>query len=200
MNAIDPRLSRGAVMALTGCLALVSWHAGYAPASRRDARDGLRVSRLSQQITQTEQMVQADGGTATWLAHHQERFAHLQARLPRQEQVPQLLNTLVETFKATELHVLNVSQGNLEPVPNASTSSALERQTCARLPVTVTAEGRYPVLLAVLEHLTRDTFPAVVTIEGAECRLKEAGGALLAITVQLDLYVVGGPSAPSNPS
>ena len=200
MRMIDPRLSRGGVVALTGLLAFVSWHAGYEPTARRDARDRLRVSQLSQQIAETEQMVQVDGGTATWLSHHRERVAHLQARLPHQEQVPQLLNTLVETFKATELHVLNVSQGNLEPVSGTGTSPTLEGHVCARLPVTVTVEGRYPVLLAVLEQLTRDTFPALVTIEGVECRLKEAGGALLAVTLQLDLYVIGGPSTPTNPS
>lgn len=193
----DPRLSQGFAVLASGALAVMSWTWGYQPAVRAVGQDRQQAELLRAQLSQVEAMVQTSGGMETWHAHHLKRLETLKHRFPPQAQLPQLLNTLVDTVKMGEVKLVNVSQGNVEPVKDAEQPLLLDGQPCYRLPVTVTAEGRYHALVQALERLMAETFPSVVSLQQADLQLKDPQGAQLAATLQLYLYVVGAPSEPA---
>lgn len=190
----DPRLSQGLAVLAAGTLVVVSWTRGYEPAVRAVGQDRQQVQLLRAQLSQVESMVQTSGGVEAWHAHHLKRLTTLKRRFPPHTQLPQLLNTLVDTVKMGEVKLLNVSQGNVEPVEEAGQPVLVDGQPCSRLPVTLTAEGRYHPVVQALERLMAETFPSVVSIEQADFRLKDPLGAQLAATLRLYLYVVGTPS------
>lgn len=191
---MDPRLSQGLAVLAAGILTVMSWRWGYDPAVRAFRQDRQQLETLSAQLAQVDAMVQASGGMDAWHTHHLERLALLMQRFPPQAQLPQLLNALVETLKMGEVRLLNVSQGNVETVQAAGQPVLVNGQPCYRLPVTVTAEGRYHPLVEALDRIMAETFPSVVGIEQAEFTLKDPRSAQLAATVRLYLYVIGTPS------
>lgn len=194
---IDPRLSQGLAVFAAGVVAATSWRWGYQPAVRAYRQDQQHVESLSARVGQVEAMVQAAGGMEAWHAHHLKRLEFLRTRFPPPAQVPQLLNALVETVKVGDVKLLNVSQGNVEAVQDAGQPLLVGGQPCYRLPVTVTAEGRYHLLVQALDRITAETFPSVVGIERAEFRLKDPLSAQLTATLRLSLYVIGAPSEPA---
>jgi len=84
-----------------------------------------------------------------------------------------------------------------EPVRDAELPVLVEGQPCYRLPVTLTAEGRYHELVQALERMTAEAFPSVVSLEHVDLQLKDPQGTVLTATVKLYLYVVSAPSAPA---
>ena len=197
MKTVDPRISQGVAVLVAGIVAIGSWRWGYQPAVRAHQQDEQQVAALSTRLAQVEAMVQTAGGVKTWQTHNLQRLATLKNRFPPQAQVPQLLNALVDAVKTGEVTLLNVSQGNVEPVLDAGQPVLIEGQPCYRLSVTMTAEGRYHALIEALARITAETFPSVVSIAQADFRVKDPLGAQLAATLQLYLYVVGTPSEPA---
>jgi len=197
MRVIDPRLSQGAAVLAAGAMVVISWRFGYQPAIRAYREDQQQVAELSARLAQVDTMVQAAGGVETWRAHNLQRLDALNNRFPPQAQLPQLLNALVDAVKLGEVKLVNVSQGNLEAVQDVGQPVLVDGQPCYRLPVTVTAEGRYHSLVQALDRIMAETFPSLVGIEQAELRLKDPLGAKLDATLQLYLYVVGTPSEPA---
>lgn len=199
MRGVGPGILEAAVVLIAGSLVAASWQWGYQAAARAYWRDRGQMALLTERISQVHAMVQAAGGEAAWLSRQQQRLVALKARFPQQAQVPQLLNTLIDGLKAGEMKLVNVTQGNLEPVQEGGTPLVVEGVPYHRLPVTVTGEGRYLAVLATLERLTGDAFPGVVGIGHVELRLKEPTGSKLDATLQLFLYVSGTPTArPPN--
>jgi len=180
------------------CFVAASWQWGYQAAARGYQRDRSQMALLRERIATVNTMVQAAGGEAAWLSRQHQRLAALQARFPGEAQVPHLLNTLVEGLKAGEMKLVNVTQGNLEPVQDGGTPLVVEGVPYYRLPVTVTGEGRYLAVLAALERLTGDTFPGVVGIGHVELHLKEPTSSTLDAALQLFLYVSGTHKAPPS--
>ena len=193
---MDPRLSQGLAVLASGAIVVVSWTLGYEPAVRAYRQDRQQVEALGAQLAHVEAMVQTAGGMETWHAHHVKRLQTLKQRFPPQSQLPQLLNALSDTVKMGKVKLLNVSQGNVEPVLDAEQPVLVEDQPCYRLPVTVTAEGRYHAIVQAMERLAAETFPSVVSVQQVELQLKDSQGSVLAATVKLYLYVVGAPSEP----
>ena len=197
MRTFDPLLTQcGAVLA-AAIVAALSWQYGYAPALRAYGRDRQQAAVLRQRIAEWEAVVTAFGGETAWLTHHQQRLDRLRGRFPQQSQVPDLLNTLVDTLKAGEMKLLDVTRGNLEPVQEAGTPLLLGGAPCYRLPVTVMAEGRYHALRGVMERLASESFPVLIGVEQAELRLKDPTSGKLDMTIQLYLYVTGPATLPA---
>jgi len=194
---IDPRLSQGAVVVVVGAIVAASWTHLYQTAVHSYRHDQQQVDTLRAQLAQVEAMVSTSGGIEAWHAHHLKRLDTLKQRFPPQAQLPQLLNALAETVKAGDVRLLNVSQGNVEPVQEGQQPVLVDGQPCYRLPVTLTAEGRYHSLVQALERLMAETFPSVVGLDQVELQLKDPQGVQLAATVRLYLYVIGTPSAPA---
>lgn len=192
---MDPRARHGLVVLLASVVALASWGWGYRPAVRAYRRDQQDVVRLTERLAHVEAMVQASGGAALWQVRMSQRLAAIKGRFPSPEQLPQLLNALVDTIKAGDLKLVNVSQGNLEPVQDEGQPVLLEDLPCYRLPVTITAESRYHALVHVLEQVMSEAFPSVVSLEDADLRLTDPLSARLGATLTLHLYVVGTPHA-----
>ncbi|MBI4003439.1 MAG: type II secretion system protein M [Candidatus Omnitrophica bacterium] len=196
---IDPRLSQSLAVLAAACMVMVSWWWGYQPAVRAVRQDRQQAEVLRAQLAQVEAMVQTSGGIEVWHAHHLKRLDTLKHRFPPQAHLPQLLNTLVDTVKMGEVKLVNVSQGNVEPVTDAEQPLLVDGQPCYRLPVTLTAEGRYHAIVQALERLMAETFPSVVGLQYAELQLKDPQGVQLAATLQLYLYVVGGAASEPAP-
>ena len=194
---MDPRLSQGLAVLASGAIMVISWTSGYQPAVRAYRHDRQQVEALGAQLSQVEAMVRTAGGMDTWYAHNQKRLEVLKQRFPAQTQLPQLLNALVETVKMGEVKLLDMSQGNVEPVQDAEQPVLVEGQPCYRLPVTLTAEGRYQALVQALERMAAETFPSVVSFEHVDLQLKDSQGVVLTATVKLYLHVVGAPSEPA---
>ena len=198
MKPLDARLAQSVAVLLAASVVVVSWLRGYQPAVRTETRDRDRLVKLTQELSQVDATVKTDGGKDAWLEHHRPTLEKLQARFPQQTQLPQLLNALIDALKTSEMRVVNITQGNLEPVQEAGQPLLLDGAPCYRLPVTVAAVGRYHVILAALDRFTTDTFPAVVGLQQIEFQVNQAGGATLNATMILHLYVVG--SAPVTSS
>jgi Tfp pilus assembly protein PilO len=195
----DPRVSQGAAVLATGAIVVASWLWGYQPAVRAYRHDRQQVDTLRGQLSQVDAMVQASGGVEAWHAHHLKRLKMLKRRMPPQAQLPQLLNTLVDTVKLGEVKLLNVSQGNVEPVNDNGQPVLVEGQPCSRLPVTLTMEGRYHTVVQALDRVMAETFPSVVSLQRVELQLKDPQGVQLAATLQLYLYVIGGAASEPAP-
>ena len=191
MRTVDPRLAHGGALVAALVLILLSWQRGYQAAVQAFTHDQARVAALNGHIAEIETLVQSAGGQAPWLAEYEQRLAALKAKFPAQAELPQLLNALVETLKAGEIQLLNVAQGNLEPLRQGEAPLLIEGAAGYRLPVTITAEARYHTLLDALERLTGGEFPCLVSLGQVELRRKDAVGARLDATVQLYLYVTG---------
>ena len=186
-------------MLAAGLLVALSWRWAYEPAARAYARDDSRVATLTNHIAQWEAVVGASGGEAEWLSRNQQRLAQLRDRFPQQAQLPQALNALVDALKAGEIKLLNVTQGNVEPLQDAGKPFLINGMACFRLPITVTAEGRYQAILEAMEQITGESFPAIVSLGQTELHLMDAAGPKLNATIHLSLYVTGpATSAPPD--
>ncbi len=194
---LDLRISLGVAVVASVAIAMLSWQMGYVPAQRAHARHLEQQAALTEHIAQWEAILQAAGGQAAWMAHQQQRLQALNARFPQQAHLPQLLNALVESLKGGELKLINVTQGNLEAVQVDGQPLVIDNKRCYRLPVAVTAEGRYHALRAALERLTGEPFPGIVTVAQIDLRSQEETGSRLAATLQLYLYVIGASSGAS---
>ena len=191
---MDPRFSHGLRAVIAAGVAVGSWRYAYQPVVRRYRSDTAHLAALTQQFTQIESMIQRADGQAAWLSQHRQRLEQLRTKFARPDQMPQLLNALVDTVQRGEFHVVNVTQGALEPVRQDEAPLLVDGLPCYRLPVTITAEGRYPVLLDALDRLTQEAFPAVVSVEQMDLRVLGAA-AQLGITMRLAIYVIGAASA-----
>jgi len=199
MKRLNPLMAQGSAAVAAIAVMMASWQWGYQAAARAYTKDLHRVTTLKEQLAQVEAMVQATGGEAAWRTHSERRLSRLKARVPQQSQLPQLLNTLVETLKAGEIKVLNVEQGNLEPVREADAPLLIDGAPCYRLSVTVTAEGRYHAVREALERISAESFPCLLSVDHVDLLLQDPAGSRLAATVRLYLYVVGtSPMVPSN--
>ncbi|MDP3702820.1 MAG: hypothetical protein Q8R78_00305 [Candidatus Omnitrophota bacterium] len=194
---MDPRLSQGLAVLTTAAITVASWIWAYQPTVRGYRANQQQMEMLSSRVAAVDAMVQAAGGVDPWRTQHLPELARLKSRFASQDQIPHALNTLVETIKVDEVKLLNVSQGNVEAVHDGGQPVLVDGQPCARLPVTVTAEGRYHTLVQVMQRIMTEAFPSLVSIEQAEFRLKEPVGAQLALTLRLYLYVVGTPTEPA---
>lgn len=200
MMRLDPRASQGAAVVAAALAAVVSWQWGYQPAVRAFGRDRERIAATTARLRDVESMVQAAGGQRAWRASYEQRLARLTARLPQPSQLPALLNALVDGLKAADVKLLNVEQGNMEPVRDGQQPLLFQGNPCYQLPVTVTAEGRFSEVLAALERLTGEAFPSAVSLEQADLRIKDAATVTLGATLKLNLYVVGNPAQLPAPT
>lgn len=194
MRALDPRLVQGAFAAAAAAAVLLSWRWGYQQAAAAYHRDAGQAAALKARIDGVEPVMRSLGGEEAWLAQAKARLQALKVKFPKQTQLPQLLNALVETLKAGEIRLVNVVQGNLEPVLKDEQPLSVEGVSCYRLPVTITAEGRYYAVLEAIERLRSASFPSLVSIGQVELRRRDAVSTRLDATIQLFLYVFGGPT------
>jgi Tfp pilus assembly protein PilO len=142
-------------------------------------------------VERIEQLIRGGGGEAAWIARQQQRLDALRQRIPSSAQVPQLLDALLEQVSGAALHLTDVNQGNLEPAKDAEGSPVvLDGLPCLRLPISLTAEGRFHAVVAFLERLAGAGFPGLATVERARLAIKDPLNAQLNATVQLALYVI----------
>ena len=194
---MDLRLSQAGAVLLAGAVVVLSWQAGYRPAARAYQRDRARAMTLKDRIAQAEAMVRPSGGEAAWLARHRQELERLKAAFPRQSQLPQLLNTLVDTLKASGLELRDIAQGHLEPVQKQDQPLLIDGTPCHRLPVTVTVDGTYHTVVATVQRITGEGFPGVVALGGVELRRTPLTEDTLSATLRLLLYVTVEPQASS---
>lgn len=203
MRGLDLRLSHGLLVGVAGVSVVISWQYGYRPMAHAYTHDRAEVATLAAQLSHVSAMVHGAGGRAAWMIQQQQRLGTLKRRVPDQNQLPHVLNALVETLNASEIKLLDAAQANLQPVQDAGKPLVLEGKTCYRLPVTVRAEGRYQAILTTLDHLMADAFPSLVSLDQLELRAKAPGMPQLHATFTLSLYVTGptplvAPAAPSG--
>ncbi len=194
MKTMNPLLSQGLPVMVVGILCLISWRAGYQPRAQVYRRDTRQVEAFSKRVSQWDAQLRQAGGEAAWRAQTQQRLAVVKARFPQQTQLPQLINAMVELLKAGDLKLLNVAQGNVELLQDASAPLLIDGAPCYRLPITVAAEGHYPALMSAIEQLSSETFPAIVTVEHLALRRKSSVDATLEATLGFSLYISGGSS------
>ncbi len=187
-QVVETALAAGLFVAL-----LASWHYGYAPAYQAYGKDQREQKRLRTAIKHAEAIIAPEATVADWLAARGQQLAELRRRLPEPSQLPLLLNTVVETVKSGELKLINLDQGNLEPVQDGEGPLMLEGRRCYRLPVTVTVGGRYHTVLRTIDRLMHERFPIVMGLERVEMRIDDPLGAVLQAAIQLSLYVAGTP-------
>ncbi len=191
MNVRDPRVTQGVALCVAGIGVALSWHVGYQPAAQAYRQHHAQATTLSARVVRAEHAARAAGGEAAWLAQQHTRLTALRARFPQQSQLPQLLNTMVDTLKLSDMRLLDVVQGNVEPVQQGAVPLLIEGAPCYRLPVTITTEGRYRTMLQAMERLMSESFPALVSVEQVELRSEDPSGAKLGLTMRLYLYVRG---------
>ena len=191
MSALDQRVVQLGGVLLAALLLVMSWQRGFRQTVDRMAQDQRRVAVLTDQLARWQAAFQSAGGQAAWMARAQRQLAQQAGKFPQQAQVPQVLNTLVEAFKDGETKLVNVGQGNLEPVQDEGVALRFDGVPCYRLPITVEVEGRYHAIRQALERLTGEAFPAVVSIGRVELRLKDAANLQLQATIRLVVYVIG---------
>ncbi len=196
----NPLTEQLVAVVAAGTVAALSWQLGYQPGARACRNDRAQAKTLTDRLAQTEAMVQAAGGQAAWIERQQQALARLRAAAPSQSRLPELLNRLVETMRGGGLQVVNVVQGTLVPLQQDGQPIQIAGTPYSQLPVTVTAEGRFHMLLTALERLTGRAFPGTVRIDQAELRLKEPTGMTLVATVQLLLPLAGVAPAASEVS
>ena len=188
---MDLRVSYGLRMAVAVVVAWASWQFGYQPARDASQRSRARVAQLTQQLGAFDALVQGAGGLDAWRAQQQAQLTKLRAQFPQQAQLPEVINGLVNGFKTSDVRLLDVSQGNLEPVQHEGTPVLIDGQPCQRLVVTISAEGRYHALVGVIERFSTAAVPGLVRVERLELTLKDPSSAVLAATMQLSVYLVG---------
>jgi len=196
MTTLDPRASQGTAVLAAAIAVVMSWQWGYQPAGRAFTRDRERVTTMTARLRDVESMVQAAGGQDAWRASQTQRLALLKARLPQPSQLPALLNALVDGLKVGDVKLLNMEQGNMEAAHEGEQPLLFRGVPCFQLPVTITAEGRFSEVLALLERLTSDTFPSVLSLERVDLRMRDVTTATLGATLNVNLYVIGNPIAP----
>ena len=197
MRMLDLRTSQFVAVLISGFVVVMSWRQGVQAAVRSYVRDRAQVTTLTQQINQVETLVQPSESVSAWITEHQQRVQALASRFPDQRQLPQLLNTLIDTLKSSDIAVVNVAQGNLEPVHDGQQPVLMQGAPCQRLPVVVTLEGRFHPLLNALGKLTDETFPALIGIDKTEFHLLETTGAKLQAVITLHLYVIASATIPA---
>ena len=188
----DPRVSHAAVLVLAGAVVVASWQTQYVAQHRqlRQARE--RWMSLRQQVEATEQLLQAAGGQAAWIAQSQAQLNTLTQRIPRSGSLPQLLDEVLRRAAQAKMKLVNVSQGNLEPVRDTQQQPiAVGQAPCLSLPVTVTFEGGFRGVVAFLEQVVDPTFPGLVTVDQARLTVNDSETGRLTASVQLVLYVLG---------
>jgi len=192
-HPFDLRLLEGLWVVLGTGLLMVVWHGGLRATQAEYHRLVQRRAALESQLAGVEAVVKEVGSASDWLTAQHQRLAALRARVPMQAHLPQLLNAVANLAQASDVKVANLAQGNLEPVLQDGQPVLLDGRPCARLPVTMTAEGGYHAVRAMLEQLTDEAFPGVVSVQQIELARPAAGGARLAATLRLMLYVTMAP-------
>ena len=196
----DPRLLHGLAACGALLIVLVSWQFAYRPALAAYRQDQTRIAALEEEVATTEAMVSAAGGMVTWMADHRQQLGDLQGRFPSHTKLPELLNALAEEFRTTNVTLAGIAQGNLEPVLDDNQELVLvDGAACLRLPVTVTSQGTYHAVLAVLDRIMSESFGSVVSLEQMQLRALAPPSPKLAVSLQLFLYVVRSPTLPESP-
>ena len=199
VRPLDPRVTPWAVAAVSAAVAVMAWNGGFRPAAIAVHAAAVGAEALASQTAAVDVMLLAAGGEPAWRTRQAARLQAMQARLPKQEQLPGVLNVVDAIFRQGRLTLRNVSQGNVEPVnasvpvmvPPADGVSA-PTLACFRLPLTVVAEGRYHELVDAIDQLTRSEFPALVSVESVQLQ-RQGDGPQVAATIALTVYLAGLP-------
>lgn len=192
-HPLDPRLLEGLWVVLGTALLMVVWHGGLRATRAEYHRLVQRRAQLEARLSGVDALVKEAGSASDWLATQRQGLDAMRARVPMQAYLPQLLNAVASLAQASDVKVVNLAQGNLEPVLQDDQPVQLNGRPCARLPVTMTAEGGYHAVRAMLEQLTDEAFPGVVSVQQLELARPVAGGVRLAATLRLMLYVTMAP-------
>ena len=198
MSSVDPRLSQGVLVIVAALFCAWGWQGGYQVALGRDQRDQSQVVLLRQRLAKTSTMVEQAGGKTAWLTEHQQRLAALRAKLPSQEQLPAILDALVEAVKDADVKLVYMTQDDLELLRMGETPILIDGLSCYRLPVTMSVEGHYHAVRAALDQFTNEAFPALVSVQRVELQLKDVQSVTLGGTVRLHVYLTGAPAQDSH--
>lgn len=189
---VDPRVSHAAGLAAALAAVIGSWQLLCAPASWKLVTARSAAGDLRRQVAETEARLQEAGGEAAWLARYQQLLRELERLIPSSQQVPALLNRLAEEARGSALTLVNITQGNLEPVTDAGQRPvALSGIPCRSLPVTVTVEGGFRQVVAFLDRVVSHDFPGLVVVKEVQMRTKTALSPTVHASLQLAIYVVG---------
>jgi len=186
----DPRLVSAAAVGVLAGLVGVS---ALGPSSRMRAElRGIRQSlaRTQERLWQLQRLLEEAGGQAAWVTQQEQRLEAMRQRLPVSSQVPVLLDALLGSLGSAQVQLVDVAQGNLEPVVGPDGQPVrIDEAACLGLPVTLRVTGRFHALAGLLQQVTGSGFPCVVKVEHVHLALKDPTTMSLNATVQLVLYV-----------
>lgn len=195
MPRLDPRLSHGLVLLILAAGVGIGWQMGYRPEVAQVRHQRAMLSTLKAQLDDVEQMLDRAGGEAEWMAMQEHLLELMAQRFPASHQMPRLLDALLERVKQSDLQLLDVKQGNLEPTHDAQGQPiVLDETPCFGLPITLSLQGRYHAIIEFLQQVASANFAGVAKITQVTMALRQPTSLQLQATVQVVLYVLGEPS------
>ena len=192
MTLRDPRAAAAIMLAAASVLALVSWRIGFQPSLRALEQVRRRQAMLQAEVAATATMLQQGGGQAAWRVRQQARLEMLQHRLTSSREMPRVLDAVLEQVAQSNLRLVNVAQGNLEPARDpAGQALALGGASCLTLSVTIVVEGRFDGVLECLARWLEPSFRGLVRIDRLQMRLRDPLTGQLTADIQVRLHALG---------
>lgn len=149
-----------------------------------------RLFSIHQQVEQTEAFLEQSGGLDSWMVEQQKISQQLMDRLPVSQHMPQLLDVIVNQVAQSNLNLIDVTQGNLEPMNDFQGQPIMCRDTpCLSLGLTLNLEGRFHEVVDYLDVLTSREFPCVVRVNQIQLAVKQANHPLLKAKLDVVMYV-----------
>ena len=158
------------------------------PFSRRSTRlqDEIKAEKTQMALVVPE--INAGRAPEDAILDYQKELSRLEAGLPQQEKISELLKNLSQ--RATELGVtvISVRPQPSQPYPDAQTPLRLEQRVCYALPIQMQVECSYRTLGKYLESLT-ENFPAVITVDDLDLQREEGKLPNLKISLVITSYL-----------
>ena len=196
---LDPQMVQVAYVCLAAVVMFGSWQFGYRPMARANVLDHAKVKVLTENIEGLESTIEATDEVGKWVIDAQQKLNRLKRRFPPHSQIPQLLDALIAVVKSEDVKLLDVARDDVEPVQDGGDVVEIDGVACYQLPVTLVVEGRYHSVVNMVDRLTSETFPSLVSIDYVNVHRGIASGVMLEATLRLYLYVLGAPARPTVP-
>lgn len=192
MRLRDPRVRAAVTLAAASVLALVSWRVGFQPSLRALTQARSQRSTAQQDVASMEALLASEGGETAWRARQQARLKALQRRLVSSREMPRVLDAVLEQVAQSNLRLVNVAQGNLEPALDSSGQAlALGGAPCLTLPVTISVEGRFSGVRECLSRWLDASFRGLVRIDRLQLQLRDPFTGQLTAEIHVRLHALG---------
>jgi hypothetical protein len=187
---LDPRLTSTAAVVVLAGLVGISWLGPYRGLAAQAQGIRQTLTETQEQLGQLERLLNEAGGQSAWVTEQERRLEAMRQRLPPSSQVPVLLDALLGSLESAQVQLVDVAQGNLEPVAGPDGQPVrIDETACLGLPVTLRVTGRFHALAGLLQQITGSGFPCLVRVEYVGLALRDSATTSLHATVNLVLYV-----------